>query len=194
MFTSAARSKACPKGCDVRCSRLAASARQASASRPAKGFIWASCIIPVVSVPVLSKTTSVACASTSMACPRVTSRPSRASRPDAIVNATGVASDKAHGQLTTSTATVTGNAIAGSSCHQTNAVSADSASNPHRNHEATRSAVVTATGFSSAPRSINRRIAARRVAAPTCSTRTVKGLSRFIEPPVTMDPMALGTG
>ena len=49
-----------------------------------------------------------------MASPRVTSTPCACNAPVAAASAAGVASDSAHGQLTTSTATVTHSARAGS--------------------------------------------------------------------------------
>ena len=67
---------------------------------------------PRVSVPVLSNTIRSALARHSSARPRVTSRPQRASRVVAAASAAGVASDSAHGQVTTSTASTVGKARA----------------------------------------------------------------------------------
>ncbi len=63
---------------------------------PLSGWPW-------VKVPVLSTTTMSTLASRSNASGRVTRSPRRASRVVAAAIAAGVASDKAHGQVTTST-------------------------------------------------------------------------------------------
>ena len=72
-----------------------------------------------VSVPVLSKTTRSTRAKVARASGETTSTPMAARRPCAAVSAAGMASDKAQGQLTTSTASVTSKARDGScACHQ----------------------------------------------------------------------------
>ena len=71
-----------------------------------------------MSVPVLSNITVSTAASASNASSRRTSTPRRASAPAADNMAAGVASDKAQGQVTTSTDTATISARCGSVCHQ----------------------------------------------------------------------------
>ena len=170
-LVAAASRKACPSGCSDARSIAAASEMHISRLSPPSGSTSTKRIRPKVNVPVLSKTKCVACASVSMACPRVTSTPRRASVPAAMVNATGVARESAHGQATTSTDTVTHSARDGSTIHQSTATTSVMPSKAVRKPEATRSASSTSFGFSEAARSIRRKIAAKRVASPTCSTR-----------------------
>ena len=61
---------------------------------------------PSVSVPVLSNTASVATAKVSKACGPATNTPCAASLPVDAARAVGVASDRAHGQVMTSSETV----------------------------------------------------------------------------------------
>jgi hypothetical protein len=90
--------------------------------------------------------------------------------PAATVSATGVASDSAHGQVTTSTETVIHSACRGSMNHQVSATAAASNSSAMMKWAAMRSAISTRRGFSVAARSIRRTIADSRVASPTCCT------------------------
>ena len=62
-------------------------------------------MVPVVSVPVLSNTTTRTCRAASSARALLTRMPSSAPRPTAASRAVGVARPSAHGQATTSTAT-----------------------------------------------------------------------------------------
>ena len=94
-----------------------------------------------VKVPVLSTTTMSTFANRSRASGRVTRRPRRASRVVAAATAAGVASDKAQGQVTTSTANAAGSAREGSTKSQNVAAHVASVTVSTTNQEATRSAV-----------------------------------------------------
>ena len=89
-------------------------ASTSSTSRPPKASTRASVGRPLPSVPVLSKTMSVAAASEPRASASLASTPSFASAPWATVIAVGTASDSAQGQLITSSASVTSSARDGS--------------------------------------------------------------------------------
>ena len=98
--------------------KATAKASAASGDKPSRVTDWRNPIRASVSVPVLSNTTVSTPAKVSMACKRRTSTPWRASKPALVSMAVGVASDKAHGQVTTSTATAAMMARAGSVGHQ----------------------------------------------------------------------------
>jgi hypothetical protein len=101
-----------------------------------------------VSVPVLSNNAVPARARFCSAAPRVTSSPRRASPAAAAANAVGVASASAHGQDTTSTASVLGNQCAGAACHQYAPVAAAASSTSVMKPCARRSAASASGGRS----------------------------------------------
>ena len=160
---------------------------------PPSGITSISAILPSVSVPVLSNTKCVAAASVSSAWPRVTSTPRRNSVPVAAVSAAGVASDSAHGQVTTSTATVIHSARDGSIAYHARATTAASTSSAPTNQRATRSASCAIFGFSVCARSIRRTMPASTVSCPTRPTRIVSGPFRFTAPPVSASPARFAT-
>ena len=108
-----------------------------------------------VKVPVLSKMTVSILASDSIACILRTSTPWRASNPAEVNIAVGVASDSAHGQVTTSTATAAISARDGSVGHQNTTAKAAASNTKIRNGFATRSASTARRGFSVAACAIN---------------------------------------
>ena len=181
-------------GCSDPCSSAAATAsacarvQSASTSSPSRE----SC--PRVSVPVLSNTTCVTRASASIAWPRVTITPRRARLPTAAASAVGVASDSAHGQVTTSTATAVHSARAASVTAQYSAVAAATARTAATNHPAMRSAISTTCGRCAAARSVSRRICEARVASPARCTRITAGFKRLTAPAAKPAPARLTTG
>ena len=134
--SAAASCSARARGCSDRASTAAASAIACAGDVPPVVSHVASRTQPSVNVPVLSRTTCVTRANDSSALLRASTTPARASDPAAAANAAGVARDSAHGQDTTSSATVTGSARSGSNCHQTSAVPKASSSKAPTNHAA----------------------------------------------------------
>jgi len=149
---------------------------------------------PLVRVPVLSNTKSVAWARVSRAWPRVERRPTRVSRPRAAVRAAGVASDSAQGQETTSTETVIQKAFEASTTYQMAGHAGGDDSNANTNQLATRSAIMARRGFSARARSSRRTMPESTVSAPTFSTFTTIGLARLRVPPMMGLPACLATG
>ena len=147
-----------------------------------------------LSVPVLSNTMRSARARTSSASPRSASTPRRASAPCAAASAAGTASDSAQGQLTTSTASATSNARAGS-CIRHHAYTAIAARiSTVTNHPAMRSAVRAIGGRCSCARSTSRVSCDSRVSAPVRSTCSRAGRSRQRLPAQAVAPAVLATG
>ncbi|KAF1056768.1 MAG: hypothetical protein GAK34_00116 [Delftia tsuruhatensis] len=93
--------------------------------------------------------------------------------------ATGVASDSAQGQVTMSTATATIMALPGSVGHHQMAAPSAASSTTTRKGRATLSASWARRGFCSEALSIRPTIWAKRVSAPTPSTRTSTTASRL---------------
>ena len=83
--------------------------------------------MPIVSVPVLSKTTVSTSASRSSAVPSLISSPRRNSRPEAAVTTAGTASPSAQGQVMISTAAATFSATRASRVIQSQPRKLDSA-------------------------------------------------------------------
>ena len=102
------------RGCSDCCSSACATARTKASSVPLNKEIRLTVGFPRVSVPVLSKMMSVVWASVSRVCLPLIKMPSRASAPVEAAKAVGVASDKAHGQVMTSRATVIQSAVCAS--------------------------------------------------------------------------------
>ncbi|OIQ74859.1 hypothetical protein GALL_434820 [mine drainage metagenome] len=109
-------------------------------------------------------------------------------------SAAGTASDSAHGQLTTSTATSVGTMRDGSSHHHSNTVSAATPSKPSVNHCAATSANCAERGLLASACCIRSTIWAMRVPAPVCVARSTSGDCRFMLPASTASPSALCTG
>ena len=93
--------------------------------------------------------------------------------------ATGVANDKAHGQVTISTATATMSAWPGSVGHHQTAAKPAATSTPTRKGRAMRSASWAKRGFCSEALSISATICAKRVPSPTPCTRTSTAACRL---------------
>ncbi len=89
---------------------------------------------PSVRVPVLSKITVSMWFSPSSTCPRVISRPSLCRLPVAAVSAVGVASDRAQGQVATSSDSTTQKARWWSTCHHSAPTAAATSRTMSRNH------------------------------------------------------------
>ena len=105
-------------GCSELCSSVDAIRAQSSRDISEVVRILCTCGRPWVRVPVLSNTKRVDRPRVSSAFFPVMISERRASAPVAAVMAVGVASDNAHGQVTTNIATVTGNQRSGAVCHQ----------------------------------------------------------------------------
>ncbi|CRQ87724.1 hypothetical protein PAERUG_E16_London_17_VIM_2_04_14_03148 [Pseudomonas aeruginosa] len=191
---SGARPKARAMGCSERFSRAAARARQRSASRSRRGSTCLSVRRPSVRVPVLSKITVSMWFSPSSTCPRVISRPSLCRLPVAAVSAVGVASDRAQGQVATSSDSTTQKARWWSTCHHSAPTAAATSRTMSRNHCATLSASSARRGLSAWARSSRRTMADRRLSSPRAPTSTVSGPSTFRVPPVTASPAWRGWG
>ena len=126
-------------------------ARTPASSRPASrpaGCSSASstCGQASVIVPVLSKQIVSSAARPSSASKRCTSTPRRISAPAAASSADGAASDRAQGQVTISTETITHTARDGSIIDQAAPASTASSSTPQRNGPAIRSAARSSGG------------------------------------------------
>ena len=186
--------RACAIGWDRADSRDAARVRQAARSRSPSTSTSRRCMRPVVSVPVLSKTRCVAEASASMARPLVTMTPRRDSAFTQAVSATGVASDRAQGHVTTSVETATHRAFEGSIHHHASAPRAARATTAITKWLARRSATRAQRGFCEAARSIWRRITSSVASPAARSTRVVTGEARLMLPARTLSPAAFGTG
>ena len=172
----------------------AAMARQAALLSLSSTRVSSRCICPSVSVPVLSKIRSLAPASDSIAWPRVTIRLCLAISPVATVSATGVASDSAHGQVTTSTDTAIHSARDGSICiHSSAAVAASSRMAP-TNQPAARCVSSIQRGRSPDARSIRLTMAASAVSLPTRVTRRCNALPLLTDPPISAAPAVFATG
>ena len=173
-------------GCSDCCSNAWAMARAwASFRRPALNIrLTESC--PLVSVPVLSNTTSPIWASVSRLCLPLMRMPSLASAPVEAASAVGVASDKAHGQVMTSRATVIHKAVC-ASAYQAQPIKTGMASksSPNTKLDAYFSANSAARGFCASARSSSLTIWDRRVLPPVWSVRMIKGLLVLSVPAVT---------
>ena len=101
----AARAIAWPMGCSEASSTAPASSSASFSSVPETVTTSATVIVPAVSVPVLSSTTTRIFRAASSARALDTRMPSPAPRPTAAINAVGMARPSAHGQATTRTAT-----------------------------------------------------------------------------------------
>ena len=147
-----------------------------------------------VTVPVLSKTSVSTFDRVSSACKLRTMVPLRASAPAAANMAAGVASDRAHGHVTTKTATATIKACPGSRLHHHAHDAAAASSTPMRNGLARRSAIMATCGLELDALSIKATIWANRVSAPTRSslTRTVE--FRLWLPATTISPGLRASG
>ncbi|MNV83686.1 hypothetical protein D3C71_1775040 [compost metagenome] len=132
-----------------------------------------------VSVPVLSNTKVSTLAKASNPCRLRTSTPWRAKVPAAVNMATGVASDKAQGHVTISTATATINACPGSDGHQYAAAKKAASNTAARNGRAIRSASRASRGFCKEALSISATICAKRVWPPMPCTSTSTGDCRL---------------
>ncbi len=181
-------------GCSEPASSAAAIAPTSASLRPSSGTTRRTERRPWVSVPVLSNTRSVACASVSRAWPRVVRRPRRVSRPVAVVRAAGVARPSAQGQVTTRTDTTIHNAFDGSITYQARPTARVISSSRPTNQAAARSASWPMRGFSLCARSSRRTIDASRVSAPSLSTRTTSGLAWLRLPPTTWARTPFDTG
>ncbi len=102
---AASRAMACPIGCSDASSTAPESRSTSSSLVPSTVVTVCSRMVPVVSVPVLSKTTTRTCRAASSARALLTRMPSSAPRPTAASSAVGVARPSAQGHATTSTAT-----------------------------------------------------------------------------------------
>ncbi len=130
---------------------------------------------PRVSVPVLSNTTRSTFESDSMASAFVTSTPCRASSPVAAASAAGIASENAHGQATTSTASVASKARDGSRLSQIAHTPPAAISTYRKNFAAARSAACATAGFCDCARRRSETMPDNNVSLPIAVTRTVSG-------------------
>ncbi len=178
-------------GCSLEVSRAAAN--PIASGSP---YVSCTCITPVVSVPVLSRTTVVIAREDSSASASRITMPSWAARPVPTSSAVGVASPSAQGQAITSTDTA--------------AVMAASVPWPVSSQPAKVAAAITrTTGTKTAEiRSARRwigalpvwasttdcRILASRVSRPMRVTSTTRRPSAFRVPPTTSSPTDFSTG
>ena len=163
LSAGAAATMARDAGCmDCRAS-VAARARASSRSSPGAHRTECTAMPSRVSVPVLSNTSASTLARASSPCRLRTSTPWRASVPAAVNMATGVAKDKAHGQVTISTATATISAWPGSEGHHQTTASPAASNTAKRKGRAIRSASWARRGFCNEALSIKARIWAKRV-------------------------------
>ena len=169
----AASTRARDAGCkDCRANAAANDKALARSRSPPASRTVCNAIASRVSVPVLSNTTVSICARASSPCRLRTSTPCRASVPAAVNIATGVANDNAQGQVTMSTATATISACPGSLGHHQAAAAKAASNTATKNGLAMRSASWARRGFCRPALSIKATICAKRVWAPTHSTRT----------------------
>ena len=108
--------------------------------------------------------------------------------------AAGVASDRAQGQVTISTATATASAREGSTCHQAKPAAAAATSTSTRKGAAMRSASTASRGFSVEACSIRRTIWPKRVSLPRPVMRTCTCPARLKLPATTASPCWRVTG
>ena len=147
-----------------------------------------------VSVPVLSMATVSMPASFSSALARVTSTPRRLRRTLAAATAAGVASDSAHGQVTTSTASVAAKARVGSNHSHSPATTAASTRITATNCTAARSASSAIGGRSACARSISAPMAASVESCARACATTWMAAPRFTLPPSSRSPARCETG
>ncbi len=145
--------------------------RRLSASRPASDWMSSSCGSPRVRVPVLSKATRSMLARRGRASGPSASTPRASNRDCARAIAAGTAKASAQGQVATSTASVAGNALLGSTSHQATATSADSTSVAVTTRRAMASAQPAMAGRCSRACATCRATCDIAVAAPTAVAR-----------------------
>ena len=161
--------------------------------KPARVRIRPTCKPSRVKVPVLSKTTVSTSARDSSACGLRTNTPARAKAPLAAIIAAGVASDKAQGHVTISTATPAISARCGSSPHHHATAAAAATSTTHKKGAAMRSANRARRGLVVDAIRIKSTISANRVLAPICVICTVTTPDKLKLPATTEAPSTLRT-
>ena len=150
---------------------------------------------PRVSVPVLSNTTSSICPKASSAFLPPINTPSLASAPVEAASAVGVASDKAHGQVITNSATVIHKAV-WASAYKVQPINTGTAkiNSAATKLEAYFSANSATRGFCANARSSSFTICDKRVSLPTVSVRIISGLAALSVPAITLSSTRLATG
>mmetsp|Transcript_25611 Transcript_25611/g.77208 ORF Transcript_25611/g.77208 Transcript_25611/m.77208 type:complete len:349 (-) Transcript_25611:275-1321(-) len=200
-------------GCAECCSAAAAAASSSSRPQP-RGAVDArqspaSRGFPSVSVPVLSKTTHVACAAASRTAPPLTSTPMRAPTPVPTMTAVGVARPSAQGHATTTTDTPNRSAKRNGSRSSSHVSGTPPKTQPRYqprnvqvpqkmmngvNLDATASANCWTGALLSCASSTRRAICATADSPPTASTRIANARPRFVEAANTWSPRALRAG
>ena len=169
---AAAMTTARDTGCREWRASSAAKPKASCAGTPAAAWMALTTMPSRVKVPVLSKTTVSTSANASRPWRLRTSTPWRASVPAADNMATGVASDKAQGQVTINTDTATMSAWAGSVGHHHSAARKAASKTAIKKGRATRSATCANRGFCNDALSISATIWPKRVAGPVPCTST----------------------
>ncbi len=195
---------AAPGGARSARSADAASQRTRSASAPPNARTSPISGRPSVSVPVLSKASASTRASRSSAAPPLTRTPRRASRAVAASTAAGVARMRAHGQATTSTASVGIRSTADVTPVRYQATNraafvprkttAEAVSTAGRNIRAYRSAVRSRGDLFRCASASRRMTRPSVVSVPTVSARTSSRPNWLTVPVKTGSPSPLSTG
>ncbi len=183
-------------GCSDASSTAPARRRTWSVSAPSSATTSTRVIRPVVSVPVLSRTTVSTFRVDSSTCGPRMRIPSWAPRPVPAIRAVGVARPSAHGQAMTRTETAATKAVDGSpsSTSQATKVSAARPRTRGTNTAETRSARRCTGALPSWAASTRRPIRARRVSAPTRVARTTSRPPALTVAPRTVSPGPTSTG
>ena len=173
-----------------------ASLRSSSFSTPGAGIISVTTGVPFVTVPVLSRTIISALPVCSNDVDVLNSMPFFAATPFPTIIATGVASPKAHGQLTTSTdiALVREYPVPEPVNIQTANTTAEIIRTAGTNTPETLSAILAIGALEAALSLTILMICARDVSSPTLTARHLINPERLIVPAETLSPAVLSTG
>ncbi len=194
--SAAAVATAVAMGCSEACSRAPARRRASSSVVPWAAWTASRVIRPVVTVPVLSRTTVSTRRVFSRTSGPLMRMPSWAPRPVPTIRAVGVARPSAHGQAMISTATAAVNASVALSVASSQAVRVPSAIRMTTGTKTAeiRSARRWAAALPFWASSTSRAIRASRVSAPTRVASTTSRPPAFTVAPVTVSPTATSTG
>ncbi len=195
-LSSPAATTARARGCSEDASAPAARASASRPSLPSSGSRRTTAGCPTVSVPVLSSTTVARPWILSRLSPPRISSPSWAPRPVPAMMATGVASPRAQGHATTSTATavISAATIPAPASSQPARVAAATARMTGTNTAEIRSASRCVFDFSFWAASTSAMIWPSTVSAPVRATRSTSGARPFTVPPVSSSPGRLSRG
>ena len=189
---------ACANGCSEPVSRPAAKRRTVVSSKPGRAFTVLTVGRPMVTVPVLSRTTVVSCPARCKASPSRIRMPCSAALPTPTMIEIGVASPSAQGQAMISTVKVVTSTKpargSGPKLNQARAVSTATISTDGTNTAATRSANRPSGGLLFCACRTLAMIWASTVSSPTRVAWNTKVPDWFTVPPVTGSPSRLTTG